>query len=65
MGRPCSSIENKKHAYNLLVKTTKGNRQLGRPRHTWIDNIEMDLGDTGWNSMDWIARAQDMDHEFL
>jgi hypothetical protein len=30
-------------------------RPLGRPRHRWVDNIRMDLGD----GMDWIDMAQD------
>jgi hypothetical protein len=25
------------------------------------DNIKIDLTEVGWNSMDWIALAQDMD----
>jgi hypothetical protein len=23
-------------------------RPLGRPRHRWVDNIEIDLRETGW-----------------
>jgi hypothetical protein len=34
-------IGEKRNAYRLLV----GKRPLGRPRHTWVDNIKMDLRD--------------------
>jgi hypothetical protein len=34
---------------------------LGRPRHRWVDNIQMDLREIGWDVMDWIDLAQDRD----
>jgi hypothetical protein len=34
----------------------------GRPRRRWVDNIKMDLRDTGWDGVDWIDIAQDRDH---
>jgi hypothetical protein len=40
----------------------EGKRPLGRQRHRWVDNIKIDLGETGWNNMDWIDLAQDRDH---
>jgi hypothetical protein len=33
----------------------------GRPRRRWVDNIKMDLRETGWDGMDWIDLAQDRD----
>jgi hypothetical protein len=30
-------------------------------RRRWVDNIKMDLGDIGWEGMDWIDLAQDRD----
>jgi hypothetical protein len=36
-------------------------RAPGRPRHRWENNIQMDLGEKGWGSMDWINLAQDRD----
>jgi hypothetical protein len=39
----------------------EGKRPLGRPRHGWVDNIKMDLRDTGWGGMGWIDLAQDRD----
>jgi transposase len=38
-----------------------GKRQLGRPRRTWVDNIEMDLRETGCGDVGWIDLAQDGD----
>jgi len=30
-----------------------------RPRHRWEDNIRIDLGEIGWEGMDWMILAQD------
>jgi hypothetical protein len=46
-------------AYRLLVGKSEGRRPLGRPRHRWVDNIRMDLGEVGWGDVDWIGLAQD------
>jgi hypothetical protein len=27
----------------------------------WVDNIKMDLGEVGWDGVDWIGLAQDRD----
>jgi hypothetical protein len=32
---------------------------LTRPRHRWVDNIRMDLGEVGWSNVDWIGLAKD------
>jgi hypothetical protein len=37
-------------------------RPLGRPRRRWVDNTEIDFREIGWDGMDWIELAQDMDH---
>jgi hypothetical protein len=39
----------------------EGKRPLGRPRHRWVDNIKINLRETGWDGMDWIDLAQDRD----
>jgi hypothetical protein len=44
-----------------LVEKPEGKRPLGRSRRRWVDNIKMDLGETGWDSRDWIELAQDRD----
>jgi hypothetical protein len=43
------------------VGKPEGKRPLGRPRRRWVDNIKMDLGEIGWDGMDWIDLAQDRD----
>jgi hypothetical protein len=49
----------KRNAYRLLVRKPEGKRPLGRPRHRWVDNIRMDLGEVGWSDVDWIGLAKD------
>jgi hypothetical protein len=43
------------------VEKPEGERPLGRLRHRWVDNIKMDLRETGWDGMDWIDLTQDKD----
>jgi hypothetical protein len=43
------------------VGKPEGKRPLGRPRRRWVDDIKMDLGEMGWDGMDWIELAQDKD----
>jgi hypothetical protein len=47
--------------YRVLVEKPEGKRPLGRPRHRWEDNIEMDLQEVGCGGMDWIELAEDRD----
>jgi hypothetical protein len=35
-------------------RKARGKEPLGRPRHTWVDNIRMDLGVKGWGDVDWL-----------
>jgi hypothetical protein len=30
-----------------------------RPRCTWVDNNRMDLGEMGWDDVDWIGLTKD------
>jgi hypothetical protein len=50
-------------AYQFLqfqvVEKPEGKRPLGRPRHRWVDNIRMDLGEVGWGDVDWSGLAED------
>jgi hypothetical protein len=43
------------------VGKPEGKIPLGRPRRRWVDNIKMDLGEIGWDGMDWIELAQNRD----
>jgi hypothetical protein len=49
----------KRNAYRLLVGKPEGKRPLGRPRRGLMDNIKMDLSETGLNVVDWIGLSQD------
>jgi hypothetical protein len=40
-------------AYRILVGKPEGKRPLGRRRSRWVDNIKMDLRETGWDGMLW------------
>jgi len=42
-----SREKEKRNAYRVLVGKPEGRRPLGRPRHSWVDNIEMDLQEVG------------------
>jgi len=45
----------------VLVGKPEGKRPLGRPRHRWEDNIEVDLQEVGCGGMEWIELSQDRD----
>jgi hypothetical protein len=42
----------KRNACRILVGKPEGKRPLGRPRHSFEDNIEMDLREIGRSVMD-------------
>jgi hypothetical protein len=45
--------------YRVLVGRPEGKRPLGRPRHSWEDNIKMDLREIGVDGMKWIWMGWD------
>jgi hypothetical protein len=51
----------KRNVYRILVGKPEGKRPLGSPRHSWNDNIKMDLKEIEWSGVDWIDLAQDRD----
>jgi hypothetical protein len=50
-----------RNVYRALMGKPEGKRPLGRPRRRWEVGIRMDLREIGWESVDWIQLAQDMD----
>jgi hypothetical protein len=50
----------KRNAYRILMGKLQLKRLLVRPKRRWVDNIKMDLSETGCGSMGWIV-AQDRD----
>jgi hypothetical protein len=61
VGGACSPNGKKRNAHRMLVGKLEGKRPLGRPRCRWVDNIKIDLGEIGWDDVDWIGLAQDRD----
>jgi hypothetical protein len=44
-----------RNAYRILVGKPEGKRPLGRQRRRWMDNIKMDLRETGWDGVEWTG----------
>jgi hypothetical protein len=42
----------KRDAYRIFVGKPEGKRPLGRPKHSWVNNIKMSLREIGWDGMD-------------
>jgi hypothetical protein len=40
--------------YRVLVGRPKGKGPLGRSRRRWVDNIKIDLRETGIDGANWI-----------
>jgi hypothetical protein len=49
----------RKGAYRAVVGKRETNRPLGRPRHSWEDNIKVNFQYVGWRDMD----CTDLDKE--
>jgi hypothetical protein len=45
--------------YKILVSKPKGMRPLGRHMRSWEDNIGTDLGEIGWEGVNWSRLVQD------
>jgi hypothetical protein len=50
MGRSCTTNGEKENAYSIFVGKPKGKRSLGRPKHSWVDNIKTDIRGIGWGN---------------
>jgi hypothetical protein len=51
----------KMNADRLLVGKLRGKCPLGTQRHSWVNNIKIDLSQREWGGMDWIDLAEDKD----
>jgi hypothetical protein len=40
-------MREKRYACRLLVRKSEEKRPLGTPKRRWVDNIKLDLGETG------------------
>ena len=54
-------MEERRGIYRVLLGKLEGKKSLGRPRHKWEDNINMDLQEVGCGGMNLIELAQEMD----
>jgi len=61
MSGACSTYGERRDVYRILLGKSEEKRPLGRPKHTWEDNIQMDLQEVGCGGVDWIELAQDSD----
>jgi hypothetical protein len=52
-------IGTERNVYGLFVRKPEGKRPLEKPRCRWIDNIKIDLLETGLDVVDWIGQPQD------
>jgi hypothetical protein len=52
-------IGEERGVYRVLVGRPQGKIPLGRPRHTWEDNIKVDLREIGIDGGNQIQLAQD------
>jgi hypothetical protein len=43
------------------MEKPEGKRPLIRPKHRQVDNVKMDLGETGLSGIHWFRLAQDRD----
>ena len=58
MGRACGAYGGGERCAQGSGGKPEGKRILGRPRHSWEDNIKMDLPEVGGGG-DWMELAQD------
>jgi len=61
MGGACSTYEERRGVYRVLVGKPEGMRPLGRPGRRWKDNSKMDLQEVEFGNMDWNDLVQDTD----
>jgi hypothetical protein len=59
MSRACRTNGEYSNACRILVGKAEGKKPLGRPERRCVDDIKIDLGEIGWDGMDWIDLAQD------
>jgi hypothetical protein len=54
----CGTHGEKRDVYSVLVGRPEGKRPLGRPRHRWEHNINLDLRKIGIDRTNWTWLAQ-------
>jgi hypothetical protein len=59
--RHVTCVENKINAYRSFLGTADGKGQLGVSGFKIVINVKIDVGEPGWEGVDWIHLAQDRD----
>jgi len=54
-------MKEKCNTYRVLVGKPEGKRLLSRPRHSWENNMKINIQDKWWKAVDQIHLAQDWD----
>jgi hypothetical protein len=49
----------RRYKYKILFEKHESKRPLGRSRHSWEDNIKMDLSEIVCENVDWLHMAKD------
>jgi hypothetical protein len=57
MGGACSTNGEKRNAYMILVGKPEGKKPRRGPRRRWVDNINMDLREIGYDGVEWTDRV--------
>jgi hypothetical protein len=53
-----------RNSYKILFGNPVGKRPLRIPKRRLEDNVRMDLGEIGWEGVNWMHLALDMDTLF-
>jgi len=61
MSGACSTYDESRGRYRVLVRKRQGKRPLGRPSRRWEDNVKIDIQEKGFGGMDWINLTQHRD----
>jgi hypothetical protein len=61
MGRACNTNGERITAYRTFVEKSEENKLVQRSRRRWLDNIKMDLRETGLDGRDLFDLAQNRD----
>lgn len=59
INRECSTNGKMRDAHRILAGKHKINRPFGRSRHSWNDNIKVNLKDKIYEDVSWIDVAED------
>jgi len=60
VGGACGTYGDKRNAHTVFMGKVKENRPLGRPSRWW-QNIKLEFKETGFDELDWINMAQNME----